>query len=27
VEGKPSTGLKFIDARGEIYGTRPTWGY
>ncbi len=25
VEGKPSTGLRFVDARGEIYGTRPTW--
>ncbi len=24
-EGKPSTGLRFIDARGEIYGSRPTW--
>jgi hypothetical protein len=24
VEGKPSTGLRFIDARGEIYGARPT---
>ncbi len=26
VEGKPSTGLRFLDARGEIYGARPTWG-
>ncbi len=26
VEGKPSTGLRFVDARGEIYGSRPTWG-
>ncbi len=25
IEGKPSTGLRFLDARGEIYGSRPTW--
>ncbi len=25
IEGKPSTGLRFVDARGEIYGSRPTW--
>jgi len=25
IEGKPSTGLRFVDARGELYGARPTW--
>ena len=25
IKGKPSTGLTFFDARGEIYGSRPTW--
>ncbi len=24
IEGKPSTGLRFFDARGELYGSRPT---
>ena len=24
IEGKPSTGLRFFDVRGEIYGSRPT---
>ncbi len=24
IEGRPSTGLRFFDARGELYGSRPT---
>ena len=24
IEGRPSTGLRFFDARGEVYGSRPT---
>ena len=24
IEGKPSTGLRFFDARGALYGSRPT---